>query len=450
MKIRAWLISACMVVGMFTSAGIARQPKQTEKQGKTISSTGKQTAKQGKTTSTEAKPKLPVIDETKLADPKAARDAADLLEASFQGKQPPEGMRMLISILRGSRMGAGDGWFGPAQTRFTWQWLAKLHGVDPDKGSISKQVFRGNDVQFALLDRDKDGRITADDLDWSENSQYAQKTAFARNWFRKIDTEGNGELTKEDMAKFFDSIAKGKSAVTFDEFRDALLQGGSRGFTRRGGSGGGSRTSGGSRQSDSMRAVLVRGLFAGEIGSLNEGPQVEQPAPNFSLKTIDGKETVELSKVIGKKPVVLVFGNYTCRPFCNSYVGVEPVYKRFMQDATFLMVYVREAHPADGWGMGKSIMQPKTYEQRLDVARTFYKEVKPSIPVLVDEINDPAGHAYSGMPSRLYVIDTKGKVAFKNGRGPFGFRVGEMEQALIMALLESMPAKNAAAVNTAK
>ena len=34
------------------------------------------------------------------------------------------------------------------------------------------------------------------------------------------------------------------------------------------------------------------------------------------------------------------------------------------------------------------------------------------------------------------VIDAKGKIAYKAGRGPFGFRVGEMEQALVMALLE--------------
>src|ERR1700722_8032126 len=101
MKNRAWLIAACMAVGTFTSAGIARQPKQT--------------AKQGKSTSAEPKQKLPAIDEKKLTDPKAAQAAADMLEASFQGKQPPEGVRMLISILRGSRMGAGEGWFGPAQ-----------------------------------------------------------------------------------------------------------------------------------------------------------------------------------------------------------------------------------------------------------------------------------------------------------------------------------------------
>jgi hypothetical protein len=40
------------------------------------------------------------------------------------------------------------------------------------------------------------------------------------------------------------------------------------------------------------------------------------------------------------------------------------------------------------------------------------------------------------MPGRLYVIDCQGKIAYKSGRGPFGFRFGEMEQAVVMALLE--------------
>ena len=58
-----------------------------------------------------------------------------------------------------------------------------------------------------------------------------------------------------------------------------------------------------------------------------------------------------------------------------------------------------------------------------------------SRPLLVDELDDRVGHAYSGMPSRLYVIDTEGKVSYKSGRGPFGFKPGEMEQALVLLLM---------------
>ena len=36
-----------------------------------------------------------------------------------------------------------------------------------------------------------------------------------------------------------------------------------------------------------------------------------QEAPDFTLKTLDGKKNVTLSHFKGKKPVVLVFGSYT-------------------------------------------------------------------------------------------------------------------------------------------
>ncbi len=38
--------------------------------------------------------------------------------------------------------------------------------------------------------------------------------------------------------------------------------------------------------------------------------------------------------------------------------------------------------------------------------------------------------------SRSYVIDADGMVTYQGGRGPFGFRPGEMEQALIMTLMK--------------
>ncbi len=38
---------------------------------------------------------------------------------------------------------------------------------------------------------------------------------------------------------------------------------------------------------------------------------VGDPAPNFSLQTLDKKSRVELSSFRGSRPVVLVFGSYT-------------------------------------------------------------------------------------------------------------------------------------------
>ena len=55
----------------------------------------------------------------------------------------------------------------------------------------------------------------------------------------------------------------------------------------------------------------MRGLFRQEIGSLQPGPKLDESAPDFTLKTNDGKAEITLSKVIGPKPVVLVFGSFT-------------------------------------------------------------------------------------------------------------------------------------------
>ena len=109
----------------------------------------------------------------------------------------------------------------------------------------------------------------------------------------------------------------------------------------------------------------------------------------------------------------------------------------------FLAVYVREAHPTDGWRMssndraGIKVEQPRTKTDRAAVARHCCSLLQITMPVLVDEMDDRVGHAYSGMPDRMYVLDRHGRVAYQGGRGPFAFRPGEMEQALLLVLLEN-------------
>jgi hypothetical protein len=85
---------------------------------------------------------------------------------------------------------------------------------------------------------------------------------------------------------------------------------------------------------------------------------------------------------------------------------------------------------------GVVVAQPTTAEERTKVATTCCTALKMTMPLLVDTLDDRAGHAYSGMPDRLYVIDAAGRIAYKGGRGPFGFKAREMEQALILLLLE--------------
>jgi peroxiredoxin len=53
------------------------------------------------------------------------------------------------------------------------------------------------------------------------------------------------------------------------------------------------------------------GFFTGELGSFSPGPDPGEAAPDFILRTPDGKTKVKLSAYRGKQPVVLIFGNFT-------------------------------------------------------------------------------------------------------------------------------------------
>jgi thiol-disulfide isomerase/thioredoxin len=361
-----------------------------------------------------------------VVGPELVNYTVEELEAAYRDRPMPEGVKMYLSIQKGGRMGDGEGWFGPAQSRYDWAWLAARHGLQPD-GVLTKNAFQGPPEWFDRLDRTRDGIVTADELDWSSRNPWVQQAYMINRLFRKIDPSGDGRLTRDEWIAFFDRLADGNESVSSDDLRDEWLAGMGGGFLP-----GDAPT----------REVLLKGLFAGEIGSLHEGPALNQTAPDFELSTYDGKKTVKLSDQFGAKPVVLVFGNFTCGPFRSMYPAVDEIAQRYKDQATFLGVYVREAHPTDGWAMksnevvGVSVSQPKSYAERCTVAGACQKLLKPSIPLLVDELDDRVGHAYSGMPARLYVIDREGKVAYKGGRGPFGFKAREMEQTLIMLLMD--------------
>src|SRR5205823_1699087 len=99
-------------------------------------------------------------------------------------------------------------------------------------------------------------------------------------------------------------------------------------------------------------------------------------------------------------------------------------------------VYIREAHPADGRQVPKNVRDnliindPKTLAERKDVAREFVKQFEAPIPTLVDPMDDPFNAAFAAWPDRIYVLDAAGKVAYKGGPGPGGFRVAEVPPVL--------------------
>lgn len=112
------------------------------------------------------------------------------------------------------------------------------------------------------------------------------------------------------------------------------------------------------------------------------------------------------------------------------------MYKKYKEKVEFFLIYIREAHPVDGWKVpqndkeGINVKQPKTDDERKEVASDCVKNLKLSIPALLDDMKDTVNKAYAGWPDRIYVVDKAGKIVFKGDPGPRGFKPGEAEKAL--------------------
>lgn len=103
---------------------------------------------------------------------------------------------------------------------------------------------------------------------------------------------------------------------------------------------------------------------------------------------------------------------------------------------TFVVVYIREAHPEEGWVVssnrteGIRINDPASTGERIDVATTCALDLEIRMPVVVDDIDDAIASAYGALPDRLYLIGTDGAVAFQGEPGPWGFEPEALEAAI--------------------
>ncbi len=369
-------------------------------------------------------------DEPKTSpSPDAAAPGNSLAKALAEAwPDRPEWLDMYTDIIQGSQLGPNDGWFrrAVAQSRFDWKSTRKRFDRDGD-GQVARKEFPGPDADFARLDRDHDRALTESDFDFSPHALTSSPGGML---FLRADGDGNGKVTRQELEALFKQCDSGDQGfLSLSDLQEAFRMPAK-------------KPAGAGARSGPSKETLVRGLFRQEIGSLQPGQALGDSAPDFTLKTNDAKGEVTLSKLVGPKPVVLVFGNFTCGPFRTQAGNIEKLYRIYKNRATFVMIYVREAHPTDGWSMasndrvGVSLSQPRTYDERVAAAQTCGKSLGLGFPMLVDTIDDAVGAQYSGMPSRLYLIDHERKVAYKSGRGPFGFKPAELEHSLVLLLQE--------------
>src|SRR5215467_7011862 len=108
------------------------------------------------------------------------------------------------------------------------------------------------------------------------------------------------------------------------------------------------------------------------------------PAPNFSLKSLDGKD-FSLADSLKKGPVVVAFFKVSC-PVCKfTFPFIDRLFRRYQAaDLTFLGIS----------------------QDDVSSSRSFAQEFCISFPVLTDQANYPVSNAYGlTMVPTIFLIE---------------------------------------------
>lgn len=127
-------------------------------------------------------------------------------------------------------------------------------------------------------------------------------------------------------------------------------------------------------------------------------------------------------------------------------MSLNKLYEQYSDQVQFLSIYIREAHPVDGWWLGSGLFglalklgrfkaatdvyDPQTLEERREVAGRCEVALQYGIPTLVDEMDDAVNKAYAAWPTRLYLVGLDGRVAYAGGLGPFDFKPAKLGKAI--------------------
>lgn len=110
--------------------------------------------------------------------------------------------------------------------------------------------------------------------------------------------------------------------------------------------------------------------------------------------------------------------------------------ERWAGRVRFVVVYICEAHPTDGWQVTMNldddtlVADPTTDREREVVAETCALRLQIEMPVVIDPIDDRLASAYGALPDRLYLVGTDGRIAFQGDPGPWGFDPAALETAI--------------------
>ena len=115
---------------------------------------------------------------------------------------------------------------------------------------------------------------------------------------------------------------------------------------------------------------------------------------------------------------------------------LHELWEQHRERVDFVVVYIREAHPEEGWVLamnrdqGIVVNDPTSDAQREEVATSCALRLRIEMPVVIDPIDDRLARAYGGLPDRLYLIGRGGRIAYQGDPGPWGFDPEQLATAI--------------------
>ncbi len=115
---------------------------------------------------------------------------------------------------------------------------------------------------------------------------------------------------------------------------------------------------------------------------------------------------------------------------------LNEIFEAHKDNIEFFLIYVREAHPADGWQTPQNLMEevlydaPTTDDERADIGNACQIALDLKFPMLIDGMDDQVERNYVAAPIRLFVIDAAGILTYAGDQGPQHFDPDGWEQAI--------------------
>ena len=115
---------------------------------------------------------------------------------------------------------------------------------------------------------------------------------------------------------------------------------------------------------------------------------------------------------------------------------LNEIYNNYKDEIEFRLIYVREAHPDNGWRVPQNleakihVPEPTTDDERTEVASTCQINLDLQMPMAIDSMDNDVEEKYVGMPMRLFLVDRDGVVAYAGDQGPRGFDPDSWEDAI--------------------